>query len=105
MEFISLSSRGSSIKRLIVVREIVGSSPAESQHKFSTLGSCVGNSRYICNICTVLDQRRIRWTDVVQYYTNVSVFDGMADNLWCQTMRLHRSDMKLHLFIFSTVEK
>ena len=34
------------------------------------------NTKHLCNICTMLDQRRRRWTDVVQMLYKCFVFAG-----------------------------
>ena len=40
------------------------------------------NTKYLYNICTMLDQRRRRWADVVQMLYRCFVFAGILDNLF-----------------------
>ena len=44
---------------------------------YSNMQYIPGNTKHLYNICTMLDQRRRRWTDVVQMLYKCFVFAGM----------------------------
>ena len=50
--------------------------------EWTSSGKITANTKHLYNICTLLDQRRRRWADVVQMIYKCVVFDVMCQDLY-----------------------
>ena len=79
------------------IETAVGERPISGNYNNDTYWGVIPvNTKHLYNICTMLDQRRGRWADVVQMLYKCFVFTGIvSDNIHADTLRYSMSNLKI----------